>query len=161
MFLGDFVVDGTLLYNQIFFYILESFFAVFLSGISFFVLLYRECYRFQRVLFRSQAFFTLHSFPTFGISTTTIWFYQGFSQSWQLFLEGCRVFHCGSKYRPVPSVCLYPIVFSKRYYSLDSILYVTFNREALYITLAGFVIHSLKAPYVASCMSYLLANRSF
>ena len=61
----------------------------------------------------------------------------------------------------VPSVCLYPIVFSKRYYSLDSILYVTFNCEALYITLAGFVIHSLKAPYVASRMSYLLANRSF
>ena len=157
MSLGDFVVDGTLLYNQIFFTYLNQV----LSGISFFVLLYRECYRLQRVFFRSQAFFTLHSFPTFGISTTTMCFYQGFSQSWQLFLEGCRVFHCGSKYRPVPSVCLYPIVFSKRYYSLDSILYVTFNREALYITLAGFVIHSLKAPYVASSMSYLLANRSF
>ena len=30
------------------------------------MLLYRECYEFERAFFYSQAFFTLHSFPTFG-----------------------------------------------------------------------------------------------
>ena len=150
-----------LCYVMNFFYILESFFAVFLSVIWFFVLLYCECYILQREFFHPQAFFTLHPIPTFGISTATICFYQGFSESWQFFLEGCRVFHYGLKYRPVPSVCLYPTVFRKRYYSLDSILYVTFSREALYTTLDGFAIHSLKAPYIASHMSYLLGNSSF
>ena len=105
------------------FYILESFFALFLSGISSFVLLYRECHGLQRAFFHPQAFFTLNSFPTFGISTTTICFYQGFSESWKFFLEGCRVFHCGLKYRPVPYVCLYLTVFRKRYYSLDLMCY--------------------------------------
>ena len=37
-------------------------------------------------IFNSQAFFTLHSFPTFG----TTFFYEGFPGSRQFFLEGCR-----------------------------------------------------------------------
>ena len=160
MFLGDFIVDGTLLCNQLFLHTWIFFCCLFVRYFVF-VFLYCECYILQRDFFHPQAFFTLHSFPTFGISTTTICFYQGFSESWQFFLEGCRVFHYGLKYRPVLSVCLYPTVFRKRYYSLDSILHVTFSREAFYTTLDGLAIHSLKAPYIASHMSYLLGNSSF
>ena len=42
---------------------------------SYFVLLYRECYRFERAFVYSQGFFTLHSLSTFG----TTCFNQGFS----------------------------------------------------------------------------------
>ena len=65
-----------------------------------------------RKLFYSQAFFTLHSFPTF---CTTICFYQDFPRSLQFFLQGCRASQWGSKRRPGPSVCLNHIVFRKRY----------------------------------------------
>ena len=59
----------------------------------FFVLLYRECYGFERAFFNSQVFFT---FPTFG----TTCFYQGFPGSRQFFLKCCKASHWGSKHRP-------------------------------------------------------------
>ena len=65
-----------------------------------------------RKFFYSQAFFTLHSFPTFR---TTICFYHDFPRSLQFFLQGCRASQWGSKRRPGPSVCLNHIVFRKRY----------------------------------------------
>ena len=58
-----------------------------------------------------QAFFTLHSFSKFG----TTCFYQGFSGSRQFFHEGWRTYHWGLKQRPGPSACLNHTVFRKSY----------------------------------------------
>ena len=46
------------------------------------------------------------SFPTFGTTTTSNCFYQGFPGSLQFFLEDCRASHCGSKHRSGPYICL-------------------------------------------------------
>ena len=109
-----------------------------------FVLLYRECYRFDRAFFTfrrflpytpshisqsttsttvwenffyPETFFNLHSFPTFG----TTCFYQGFRGSRHFFHEGCRASHWGSKHRSSPYLCLNHIMLSKKYYLVGSI----------------------------------------
>ena len=70
--------------------------------------------------FYSQAFVTLHSFPTFA----TTWLYQGSPGSRQLFFEGYRDTHWGSKHRLGRSVRLNHTVFSKRYLPVGSIYVV-------------------------------------
>ena len=130
-FLGVFIVDST-------FVPACSFLCCFFVRYFVFLVLYPCCYRLETALFYPQAFFTLHSFPTFSVTTTTTCFYRDFPESWQFFLEGCRVAHCNSKYIPDPSVYLDHTVFSKGYYSIGSTLCVTLWREVLYTTLAGF-----------------------
>ena len=81
-----------------------------------FMLLYRECYGFERT------FFTLRRFLPYSPSrhlaqrdVAPACIYQGFPESRQFFLEGCRTSDWVSKHRPSPSVCLNLIVLSKRY----------------------------------------------
>ena len=91
----------------------KCFFGPFLSGTSFCVVMVvvPRVLRIWESFFYSQALFTLHAFPKFGKTC----FYQGFSGSWQFFLEGCRVSYWSSKHKPGPSVCLNHTVFSKKY----------------------------------------------
>ena len=132
----------------------DCFFAAFYQVLRF-VLLYRECYGFERAFYYSQAFFTLHSFTTFG----TTCFYQDFPGSWQFFIEDCSASHWVSKYRPSPSVCLDQTVFSKkvlvsRFYLCVKVLWNTISNFFRFST------HSLIATYIVKCMSYPLGHRS-
>ena len=86
-----------------------------------------------REFFYSHVYFTLHSFPTFD----TTCFYQGFPGSQQLFVEGFRASHWGSKQVPCPSVCMNHTVFIKRYWSVGSI-YVVRPYRTLYQPLPRF-----------------------
>ena len=79
------------------------------SGVSFFTFFGCFCVAVSRVVriwesfLYSQAFFTLHSFPTFG----TTCFYQGFHESWQFFLEGCRASYLVRFETQTRPICLF------------------------------------------------------
>ena len=73
--------------------------------------------RFWVSIFYPQAFFTLHSFPTFLAHSQhfgTTCFYQSFTGS-QQFFESCRASYWSSKHRPCPSVVWFTVIHNILY----------------------------------------------